>query len=203
MKAIVSALNPAKNLANDFQGVLSQAESELTPKRVTIPDKVKIQHVRTLRNDAQHKAKYPSDVDVNDCRTYTRDFLAQTFQDVWGEPFDSFSLVDAIQNTIALNHLKEAETDLSNSDFIQVVAKSIVAFEIMIGNIADSFTENISSRVNAILVTEIFKNAHPNQNVFKALLKTRELIAFQVAGINPQDYLRYKRYTRFILVSVS
>lgn len=203
LKAVVSALNPVKNLANDFQGVLSQAESELTPKGVTIPDKVKIQHVRTLRNDAQHKAKYPSDVDVNDCRTYTRDFLAQTFQDVWGEPFDSFSLVDAIQNTVALKHLKEAEIDLSNSDYVQVVAKSLVAFEIMIRNVANSFTNNIGYYVSAILVTENSKGAKANRDVFNAFMKTRDLIAFQTIGINSQDYLRFKRYTRFIHVSIA
>lgn len=200
LKTVVSAINPAKKLANDFQGILAQAETELTPHGITIPDKVKIQHVRTLRNDAQHKAKYPNEVDVNDCRTYTRDFLAQTFLDIWAELFDSFSLIDAIQNPDAQNYLKEAETDLSNSDYVQVVAKSIAVFQLMIRDIADSFTESISYWVNAIVVTETFQKEYPNENIFQAFLKTRELIAFQVAGINPQDYLRYKRYTRFIIV---
>lgn len=203
LKAVVSSLNPSKNLANDFQGIVKQAESELTTKGITIPDKVKIQHVRTLRNDAQHKAKYPDVIEVTDCRTYTRDFLRQTFQDVWGESFDSFSLIDAIQNPVVLKYLKEAESDLSNSDFIMTIAKSINAFEISIGHIADSFTEYISSRVSAIFVTETLKDAHPNKDVLRALLKTRELIAFQVAGISPQDYLRYKKYTRSILISVA
>lgn len=202
LKAVVIALDPTKNLSDSFQGIISQAENELSAKGITIPDKVKVQHVRTLRNDAQHKAKYPSEADVNDCRTYTRDFLSQTFQDVWGESFDLFSLVDAIQNTVALKHLKEAETDLSNSDFVMAVAKSIFAFEIMIGNLADSFTNSIGYYIDAILVTETFRSPEPNRDVFNALMKTRELVVFQTIGISPQDYLRFKRYTRFIHVAI-
>ena len=201
LKTVVSAINPAKNLSNDFQGILAQAEAELFPSGITIPDKVKIQHVRTLRNDAQHKAKYPNEVDVNDCRTYTRDFLAQTFLDVWGEPFDSFSLIDAIQNANAQKHLKEAESELTKPDYVMSVANSIYAFEIMISKIANSFTDDISHSVDSIFVTETFKKPAPNRNVFRAFLKTRQLIAFQVAGINSQDYLRFVRYTRFINIA--
>jgi hypothetical protein len=203
LKAVVSSLNPSKNLANDFQGVLSQAETELTAKSVTIPDKVKIQHVRTLRNDAQHKAKYPNESDVNDCRTYTRDFLTQTFFDVWGESFESISLVDIIQDATAKNLLAEAEQSFIKGDYRETVVKSMVAFKTMIGGFADSITEHISSWVKGIVITESFKEAKSSEDMLRAFMRTRELVAFQTIGISSQEYLKYKRFTRFIRISIA
>ena len=149
LKAVVSALNPSKNLSNDFPGIVTQAENELATHNVTIPDKVKIQHVRTLRNDAQHKAKYPNENDVNDCRTYTRDFLIQTFSDVWGESFDSISLIDVIQEVETKNHLMEATQDFVKSDYSQTIVKSMVAFQRMISGIADLITDSVSDFIRA------------------------------------------------------
>lgn len=75
---MVSSLNTSVVPKTDFQAIVQQADSELASAGLApIPDKGKIQHVRTIRNDAQHKAKYPNETDVSDCRTYTRDFLQQ------------------------------------------------------------------------------------------------------------------------------
>ncbi len=200
LKAAAVALNPTIQLERPFPKVRAQVESELKKQNKKLLDTSKIQEVHDVRNAAQHQARYPTEIEVSDSRTYTRDFLTQAFIEIWGASFESLSLVDEIQNSISQKYLVEAESDLVNGKFIDVLAKSIASFQIVIGGLADSITENISSWVNAIVVTETFEKQEPNSNVFQAFLKTRELIAFQVTGINPQEYLKYKRLSRFVAV---
>lgn len=203
LKAVVSALNPAKNPANDFPGIVSQAENEIAAKStLSIPDKVKIQHVRTLRNDAQHKAKYPNESDINDCRTYTRDFLTQTFLDVWGENFESFSLIDAIQKNDAKKFLIDAEKDFLINNYPQSVVKSVIAFTQSSNNLADMMTESINPFVNQIMIGGVFNKPEPSDELFTAFVRTRQLVVFQSIGINTQEYLKYIRLTRFVYTDV-
>jgi hypothetical protein len=62
LKAIVGVLEPKKNADKDFHGVLQQADNCLVTAQLPgVPNKSKIQHVHDLRNDAQHKAKYPNE----------------------------------------------------------------------------------------------------------------------------------------------
>lgn len=202
LKVVVSALNPKKNITDNFQGVLSQAEEELNPKNITITDKVKIQHVRNLRNDAQHKAKYPNENDASDCRTYTRDFLTQIFFDVWGESFNSINLIDVVQNVKVKNLLSEAEQDLIKCDYLQTVIKSLVAFEIMSEGLATLITESVSDFIKGIVVSDTFGNKEVNKDLFTAFMRMREATALQVTGINLQDYLRYKCFTQCVAIAV-
>jgi hypothetical protein len=200
LKAIAVALNTTIKLKHSFPDVIKQVETELGNHNKILSDIIKIQRTHDLRNATQHHGRYPSEVEVSDSRTYTRDFLGKAIYDVWGESFESLSLVDVIQNSIAKKYLTEAETDLINDKLIDVLAKSKASFQIVIGEIANKITENISSWINAIVVTETFKKQEPSCSVFQAFMKTRELIAFQVAGINPQEYLKYKRLSSTVAV---
>ena len=202
LKAIAVALNNTIKLKHTFPDVIVQVQTELGNYNTNLPDVIKIQRIHDLRNATQHHARYPSEIEVNDSRTYTRDFLEKAVYDVWGESFESLSLVDVIQNNIAKKYLSEAETDLINENLVDVLAKCKASFQIVIGEIANSITENISSWIKAIVVTETFKEPEPNTEVFKAFMKTRELIAFQVAGINPQEYLKYKRLSSTVAVHI-
>ena len=84
LKTVVSALEPSKTADKDFQAVVQQADALLTKKGLPeVPDKAKVQHVHGLRNDAQHKARYPNNSDVSDSRTYTRDFLQRLVLNVF------------------------------------------------------------------------------------------------------------------------
>lgn len=200
LKAVAVELNNTIQLKRYFKEVIEQINVELGKKGKPQFDTINIGKVHDIRNATQHHARYPTEYELNDCRTYTRDFLEKTFNDIWRESFDSISLVDVIQNSIAKKYLTEAETDLINDKLIYVLAKSKASFQIVIGEIANKITENISSWINAIVVTETFKEQEPSISVFQAFMKTRELIAFQVAGINPQEYLKYKRLSSTVAV---
>jgi hypothetical protein len=203
LKVTVSALKPAKKIADSFQSVLDQAEVELNARSIVISDKTKIQHVHNLRNDAQHKAKYPNEYDASDCRTYTRDFLTQIFSDVWGKSFESMSMIDSIQNQTIKSLLLEAEQDLIKDDFKNTIVKSKAAFQMMITGIADLLTEQITPKITGIFVEQIFKKPESNRELFDAFISTRDLIAFQIIGISSLEFLKYKRITRFINMTIT
>ncbi|MEW6441158.1 MAG: hypothetical protein AB1640_09530 [bacterium] len=60
IRTTISAIEPAKTPADGFQALLQQCDDALAKSGFPpLPDKANIQHVHSLRNDAQHKAKYP------------------------------------------------------------------------------------------------------------------------------------------------
>ena len=76
LKAIVSSLDTRDQPEKAFQGVLQQANDKLQEAGFPlIPDEANIRHVHGLRNDAQHKAKYPTDDDVKECQFFVSNFL--------------------------------------------------------------------------------------------------------------------------------
>jgi hypothetical protein len=136
LKIVVLAFDASKTPAGDFQGIVSQADGLLIKAGFAgIPDKAKIQQVRTIRNDAQHKARYPNESDVSDIRTYTRDFLTQLLVDVWGIRLEELSLVSAIANAPVKGHLMDAQADLSKAQYTDSVIKTILGFERATGKV--------------------------------------------------------------------
>lgn len=99
LRAIVGSLDSSKSPADGFQGLVQQCDNLLVGNGISaIPDKANIQYIHSIRNDAQHKAKYPNESDVSDCRTYTRDFLRKTITEIWALDFEKISLIDVVQH---------------------------------------------------------------------------------------------------------
>jgi hypothetical protein len=97
MKAAVIALQKAKAPARDFPGVLQQCEALFADAGLGgFPDRANVLHVHDVRNDAQHKARYPSVSEVNDCRTYARDALQKLVETVFQTDLASVSVSNLI-----------------------------------------------------------------------------------------------------------
>lgn len=196
LKAVVGAVEPAKTADKDFQSIIQQADALLLKKGLPeVPDKPKIQHVHGLRNDAQHKAKYPNDNDVNDCRTYTRDFLQQIINNVWGENFESISLVDLIQNPVVKGHLVEAEAELAKGEFTQAVVKAMAAFKWAMDKIKGSIVADVPWNIKAIVVGGSFDKIAQSTELLKSFEQLRGITLRSVLGINFQSYRKYTRIT--------
>src|SRR3989304_3179871 len=117
LKAAIGALDTSKLPSETFEGLIQQVDALLSTAGLPpVPDKANIRHIHSLRNDAQHKGKYPGDLEVSDCRTYARDFLEKIVADVWALSFDALSLTDAVRHATVRLHLVEAEAKLSQGD---------------------------------------------------------------------------------------
>lgn len=201
LKAVISSLEPAKAPANDMNGLIQQADKLLLEQRLPeVPTKVNIRYVHDLRNDAQHKAKYPNENDVNDCRTYTRDFLKQIIQNVWAEEFESISLVDAIRNATVKGYLVEAEAELAKNNYTQAVIKTIAAFGWTMSNIKESMVGRMPWNAKAIMVSEghFSERYYGSTELFEIFTNMRDTLMRTVIGVSFPGYLRYKTITQSV-----
>lgn len=202
LKTVAVELNNTIKLKWYFNEVIEQINVELGEKSRLQLDTINIGKVHDIRNATQHHARYPTVNELNDCRTYTRDFLEIIFNDIWSESFNSISLVDAIQNSKAKKELKEAETNLENADFREAMTKSKATFDILVFDLANSITKGFSPYISSLVVASSFDKTESDENVFTAFTRMRDLIVYQAVGINPLEYLKFLRLTRFIGIHI-
>ena len=67
----------------------------------------------------------------------------------------------------------------------------------MVFDLANSITKDFSTSVRSFVVSKTFDVKEPNEDVFTAFNRMRELIVYQTIGINLQEYLKFLRFTRF------
>lgn len=196
LKSVVGSLNSAVTPKGDFQSILQQADAELLRNGLPpVPDKANIQHVRTLRNDSQHKAKYPNETDVNDCRTYARDFLKQLVMDVWGQDFESFSLTDIISNAKVKQYLVDAETELALQHYTEAVIKAQAGFGWATSKIKTSIVGTLPYGVSSISTGDASRNQRESRDLFENFKHMRDLTMLSVIGLDYPGYLRYRNIT--------
>lgn len=196
LKAVVSEVAPRKRLESRFHELVDQADLELANAALPqIHHVVEIKRVHDIRNDAQHKVKYPNDSEVNDCRTYTRDFLRQITLDVWGEQFESISLVDVIQNSRVKGYLVEAEQQLAKGDYNESVIKCVAAFGWTISSVKASIVGRMPHNASAILMSDGFGKPIASREMFQVFNHMRDTIMRSLIGISFPGYLEFSRIT--------
>lgn len=199
LKAVVGALYTKSGAATDFQPVLQQADGLLLKSGLPeVPDKARIQHVHNLRNDAQHKAKYPNENDVSDCRTYTRDFLRRIIRDVWGADFETLSLVDTIQHPKVKGHLLDAEAELRNGNYLQAIIKAMAGYGWTISLTKASIMGQLPYDARAFLVTDGSERQKESEQIFRIFKDMRDTIMRSVVGISFSSYRRYRQITESV-----
>ena len=202
-KVIIGTLKPKETAETTFQKLFEQVEGALKTNQLNLPERQGVLHLHQLRNDAQHKVRYPTEIEVSECRIYIRNFLREICVLIWNEQFEKISLVDAINDEETKKYLKEAQDHILLGDEREASIKALVAFEIIVGGFADSITENVSYHGEGIVVNRSFDRQVSDADLFRAFMRTRELVTFQVIGANLQEYLRFRRYTRFVHVSIA
>jgi hypothetical protein len=199
LKAVITSLDSRATPSDGFHGVIQQVENKLSDNSLPpLPNKANIQHIHNLRNDAQHKAKYPNESDVSDCRTNTRDFLQAIVLTVWSENFEFISLVELIQDSRTKGFLVEAETELKNKNFTESIVKSIAAFDLAMRSIGDLIVGRIPSEIEHVLINDGRNKYRESREVFEFLDQLRELNIRSLIGLNLSDYLRYFNITNSV-----
>lgn len=128
LKTIVLSLDSKEQPDKQFQSLLTQANDKLQKAGFSsLPDLANIQHVHAIRNDAQHKARYPTEDDVKECQFFVEGFLRKTVHQLWVTEFRDISLVELVQNKKAQKHLQIAEEALSQDDFEKTIKESYAA----------------------------------------------------------------------------
>lgn len=194
LKAVVSSLDSSKTPSDNFQGLIQQCD-DLLPKAGynPVPDKANIQHVHSIRNDAQHKAKYPNESDVSDCRTYTRDFLQKIISDVWGLSFERVSLTDVIQHVKVKEFIVNAEIAKSQGDYQQTVKQAAAGLTLALIYVKRAIVGRTPSFANAFLMEDSFGKPKSDREVYRAFERMQETLLYVALGLNYADYMRYRQ----------
>ena len=122
LKAVVSWLYARRSPTDGFPGLIDQCDQLMSSKGLSpIPNRGNLLYVHSIRNDAQHKARFPTDIEVSDCRTYTRDSLNGVLTEVWGLVLNSISLTDIIQDQKVRDYLVDAELARGHGRFEEAV----------------------------------------------------------------------------------
>lgn len=189
LKAVVGGIDPSKTPSGDFQGIIRQADAALAAASLPmVPDQPKIQYVRSLRNDAQHKAKYPNETDVSDCRTYTRDFLQQLVSNVWGIDFNFISLTEIIQHPKLKDFLSKAEAELEKGEYTEAAFQSIAGFNLALNGIKSS------------IVGFTYLGAEVSLDIEEAINSIKDVLVLPIIGLDYRNYTKYKRLTSHLTV---
>lgn len=198
LKAIVGALDTSKTPSDTFDGLIQQADGVLSAAGYdTVPDKVNIRFVHSVRNDAQHKAKYPTDSVISDCRTYSRDFLQKVVKAVWALSFEGLSLADAIRHVEVKKHLTDAEAKLREGDFEDAIKAANVGLtsgislveEVLVGEPPDFFTQ--------FLVTGLPGTHEAEADAYRVLVRMQETLLYVALGMDYSEYMRFRAVAGF------
>jgi len=193
LKTAISCLDPAKTPADSFQGLLQQCETLMTSSGLgSIPDKANIQHVHSLRNDAQHKAKYPNDSDMNDCRTYCTDFHNKFLTQLWGLSIDAISLTDLIQHAEVKNYLVSAESNLAKGDYVESVENASAGLTMALELVKNAIVGRTSHFRDAFVMSDFSgRRVEPDRDTFRAFQRMQNVLLYLTLGMDYSDYMHY------------
>ncbi len=187
LKTVVYALQKDKVPAKEFQALVQQCNDVLAKNNYApLPDVIHIQYVHEFRNDAQHKAKYPGESEVSDCRTYTKDFLAAIIANVWDVSFESISLVDIVQQQEIKQQLLTAEESLQAGDLEGSTQYSALAMGTLLRHVKRLLIErDIGHSLDTVLKRDF-------RDLLASLEKMRDLLVYTALGMDYAEYLRFR-----------
>jgi hypothetical protein len=196
LKVIIGALDPHGNPKKDeyaFHQYRDKAEQLMLNDGLNqLPHKRNITYVHDLRNAAQHKAKYPTEIEVNDSRTYIRDFLQQVLSQVWGLSIESLSLTDLIQHELVRQCFIKAEALLGERNYTQAVLWATGGLRKAMDLVRRSILHNNRSHSDKAVMIKEHGQQVASREVYRAFQETRETLLYVMLGLNYVDYLRYQ-----------
>jgi hypothetical protein len=192
LKALASSVDPSKVPAEGFPGLVQQVKKHLGKNNLgALPDEANISHVHSIRNDTQHKAKYPNDIDVGDCRTYTRDFLQKIIRNVWDISFEEITLTDFVKHSRIKEFLVGSETAFGENDYQQAVNQAAAGLtwallllqEPIVGRLWES---------SKFIVEDRFKRVGVDEDASRTFRRVQETLLLVALGMDYASYIRYR-----------
>lgn len=207
LKAVISSFDTSKPPAKDIPGLIQQADDLLTKGgHDSVPDKANIYHVHSLRNDAQHKAKYPNEWDVSDCRTYTRDFLQKFSKNIWGIEFDKVSLTDTVENDEVRAHLVNGELAFSQGEYLQAIKHAALGLTLALNRVkAGILGRDMPIFARGIAMVDGLGNPASRldaERAYRAFERVQETLLYVSLGMNYVDFMRYRQIVGEIIFTI-
>jgi hypothetical protein len=192
LKAVVADFQSNRQPADNFNGLIQQCETALDGAGLgPLGDRANVFHVHEIRNDAQHKARYPSPVEVSDARTYTRDALDKLTQQVWGIQFESLRLGSLIENAEVQRLALDGEQALAENETRKAVEDSGGALELALLRVRKSLVGEQALMTPKILVDNR-RGPKADPKLGRAFKQMQDLVLLGVFGIPYSTYMHYR-----------
>lgn len=204
LKSSITAVDSRARIVSELNELIRTADdvfARATPTIPPVPDAQKVRRVRKIRNAAMHDATYPTPADINDCRTYTRDFLQQMVSNVWGAAFDALSLTDVVKNQMVKDFLIKAEQELSGRNYSQALVNAMAGFNWTVGKVRKAIVGETPRGADAFMMLD-YEEPKPSRQVFESFKDMQSIVFQSLIGLDHVSYIKYKRITRLIGVNI-
>ena len=205
LKVVIAALDQNKQPAEGFPGLLDQCDSLLSRHGLpSLPYRAHILQAHSIRNDAQHKAKYPNPTDVSDCRTYARDFCREVISSTWSVSFDGISPLEWIDDVTLRRLLEIAMTDIQTQKYRKGLTLAGIAF----GWASESISSFLPQGAEGLYGEQVPELARDTINYVNAVLKqienrSKHFSTLMSTGISIVDYKCFREATPMVWFSYS
>ena len=195
LKTVIVSLDASKTPSDSFPGIISQTNDLLTSKNmIAIPDQRHIQHVHSLRNDAQHKARYPNKTDLDDCRIYVRDALKIFIDNVYGIDFEAITQTELINNEEMRQHLVDAEEYFQNGDFQKSSEWANVGLQKAIYHAGKPYVGSSMQYIfDQIAVTNHLGKTKGDRDTTTAFTRIQNTVRHLALGLDYSDQVRFNK----------
>ncbi|MEV6273542.1 hypothetical protein AB0L64_40675 [Kribbella sp. NPDC051936] len=118
-----------------------------------VPGRAGLEHVRSLRNAAQHEARIPTEIEVHECLVYARDAAVEIVRLAWAADFLAAE-TEAIRSAIVKRYLSGAKAAEDAGDLIGAMGWLRAAFE-------HAFTHGGENLVGPPIKSDVLAFAEP------------------------------------------
>jgi hypothetical protein len=192
LRTIVGTLDPTKTPSESFPSVLQQVDDLISKASLGVtPDRANLMHVHSIRNDCQHKAKYPSDTETIECRIYCRDFLQKTVALIWGLDFSLIRLADLVLEPKARQLLIEAEETNAKSEYFDAIGKASAALEWVLKQTRHNLVGQLSVFAKGIVLVDAFgelQSQREDEQAGDAFRKMQDAVFYLAVGFDFNGY---------------
>ena len=198
LKVVVNSLDSSSMPDNSFQKLIDQAIGLLRKKKIMVPTTVYIKFVHLLRNDTQHKAKYPNESDLEECRVHVRDFLKTLVSNVYDTDFDTISQTNWIKNKTIKQKLTDAEKHLQSGDYKKTAelaneglyAAVEYAGRLYVGSPMDLRFTKIAVEDDGVV--------REDKDITDALQRIQNTVRHLALGLNYYDQIKFNKIAGFV-----
>lgn len=194
LKTVVNCLDTSRTPAETFDGLIQQAEHLLVAAGVgNLPDEANVRHVHRIRNDAQHKARYPTESEVSDSRTYVRDFMKKVLAQVWAISLDQVRLTDLVKHQRVKAFLEEGQAALAQRRYVEAAEQSVAGLHWALELVRRAIVGPSSWPSRAFVMSDGFGHSKEDRGTYRAFERMQESLLYVALGMDYSGYMKCNR----------
>ena len=195
--AIAGALHrDVRAYAPTFQGLLDQASTLISQRGGQLSHWAGVSRLHEIRNDAQHKARIPSEEELSEAITHARDFLRDSVATVWGASIEALTQSDVVQHERCRELLQQAEGKLASGEERPAARLAYQALSLALLLVQGAFSGRPLQRWSSFSGRTGDRHFDRElESLSDAVRRMQETMAHTSLGLDYADLLRCQRAT--------